>query len=64
MIGNKINFLNKENEKEEVLTGTIKDKLLLDVRPNRTANETHYLVLDNKGHVHIVHPKDIMDINP
>lgn len=60
MIGETINF----KVDTTIITGTIKDKLLLDVRPNRTANETHYLVLDNKGMVHIVHPKDIMDINP
>lgn len=60
MIGTTINF----KEESTVITGTIKDKILIESIPFRKTNETHYLVLDNNGHVHIVHPTNIMDINP
>ena len=61
MKGDIINFINKKGE--SVITGTVKDTIMYSAT-NTYYAETHYLVVCNEGHVHIVHPNKIMDINP
>ena len=49
----------------KIYTGTIMDKILTRRNDSRDFAETHYLVVDNKeGFIHLVHPEQIMEINP
>lgn len=48
---------------DSVITGKIYDTILYSLRNNYYA-ETHYLVKSNEGHIHIVHPSNITEINP
>jgi len=67
MIGNTINFLNRENKNEDVLTGKVEDIILITTRVSLSyASEpsTHYLVVGTDGFIYMVYPTDIMDINP